>query len=439
MSASPASAASSVHPPRPNPSGLVVRTSVSKLPRSTGPRHSPRLHDYEKLNSARSSGLDRTTLRHSRISQMRPDLERTSPNLQCYYCRQGGRIIHCIKCGRAACVSSGPMILCLPESVDESKWECWECTERTGQMSICNPPSIASGGRVTAVDTSALVFLNVYLDDRIERHAVNFLQSIIESRYLGAESHLKIIDVPFTHLGNETRELKVKQQIIQSFARERDCRLVFTIHTHSDPGTGFLQWSPRDMVSFTEIVEHVLGTTALSDFTNSLLFLVTCGGVVDHCLQDIRRWSNNKFRAVIAFKAPNLDASEATCAFLKPVLVYHLFEKHPLISAVQRALSEDFLRHTDIYVATDGRITLLRNAPMRSRPNGLDIYCCGQVPKYQNHGKVANVVRYLCKSPAHIGGRYLKVVLENPHHFVSIPIVTGGRFRYMMKMLEEIV
>lgn len=46
------------------------------------------------------------------------------------------------------------------------------------------PPSLAKGGGRTEVDTSPLVFLNVYLDHRIEGSSVKFIQSMVQSRFL---------------------------------------------------------------------------------------------------------------------------------------------------------------------------------------------------------------------------------------------------------------
>lgn len=90
--------------------------------------------------------------------------------------------------------------------------------------------------------------------------------------------------------------------------RKTACRLVFTIHTHSDPQTGFLQWSDKDTASLSQVffvhwrglsdnlltfsdlqfIEHIFGSTDLSAFSSRLLFVVACGAVVEKSILEIK-------------------------------------------------------------------------------------------------------------------------------------------------------
>lgn len=104
-------------------------------------------------------------------------------------------------------MSTDSIKLCLPADVNEALWECWDCLATAGKPSIVGclclvaivplifiypiqyvRPSLAMGGGRTKVDTSPLVVLNVYLNDRIETTSVKFLQSMVQSRFLGVVS-----------------------------------------------------------------------------------------------------------------------------------------------------------------------------------------------------------------------------------------------------------
>jgi hypothetical protein len=142
-------------------------------------------------------------------------------------------------------------------------------------------------------------------------------------------------------------------------------------------------------------------------------------------------FSTQLFHTVIAFKANNLDASDATSDFLKPLMVHHIFEMTPLMTAVDRAVSEDFLRHSDICVATQGQVFMVLNAPLRSRPNGFDIECCNQPRKYVVRKKA--YIKFKCESPSHTGsGRYMVVKLDTEHRVVELA-GPKGPFRFIVK------
>lgn len=134
---------------------------------------------------------------------------------------------------------------------------------------------------------------------------------------------------------------------------------------------------------------------------------------------------------MIAFNAPNLDASDATSDFLKPFIVHHVFDKAPLMVAVDRAVSESFLRHSDICVAAGGRVSMVINAPLKSRPNGLDIRCCNQPCKYIKAQQTS--IRFRCQSPGHVGGRYITVIVDEKSHQIVTIERGNGRFRYIVK------
>lgn len=128
--------------------------------------------------------------------------------------------------------------------------------------------------------------------------------------------------------------------------------------------------------------------------------------------------SSKRFSAVFAFGASVLDPILVTTQFLTSIVDYYLFGQESLWTAVHRTLKQEIMKHTSIYVGSEVTVQKIVDASWRLRPNGQEVRCCQQVPKYvrtDEHGKII----FRCRDPGHAGIRTF--------HIDPLPSVYGVR------------
>ncbi|KAH9856398.1 hypothetical protein C2E23DRAFT_722272 [Lenzites betulinus] len=238
----------------------------------------------------------------------------------------------------------------------------------------------------------------------------DIIEHTVRSRFVGREHDLLALRCGFQHLGSKQslKEITRCNRRIVEFMSSRSTDIVIVLNTHADAEDGGLVYSPNSTASLDAILKHVYGTIAPIHTAKSMLFLLCCGGLVRHAPTEIRR-ASEQFGAVFAFDAPTLDPILASNHFVTTIMEFSIFGEDSVWQALRRSAKPDVLFHTSVYAGIGGTIYRLCSAPLRRRPNGEDIRCCGQMAKYVKSS--CDRVLYRCCQPAHWGSRFFRVAL----------------------------
>lgn len=150
--------------------------------------------------------------------------------------------------------------------------------------------------------------------------------------------------------------------------------------------------------------------------------------------------SSAYFQTVIAFGADNVDPLTVSTHFISTFLNFHIFSCEPVQKAVMRAFKHEVSSHTSVYIATEGDVLNLVDASWRRRPNGEDIRCCNQVPKYVNTTEIRGeiTIKFRCQQRHHIGPKNIRVTplqdLEGVRRFVGNK---GDLHRFLIKSVKH--
>ncbi|RDB30815.1 hypothetical protein Hypma_005824 [Hypsizygus marmoreus] len=298
-------------------------------------------------------------------------------------------------------------------------WMCPPCHERARSPVPYPIPSRSLGGSRAGMDNRPLILYNIFFDGgdlfNVHESSAAFLEFLAQSRFVGAESNLLMLRLKFSDLALPQIRSKIQKNktAMTMFAeKQRDSRLIISINVHSNPQDGELLYGGTRFASLCAILDHILGPceSRPMPFSNSLLFVVSCGGLMQYAMQDVQA-ASSCFTSTFAFGAASVDPLTVTSHFIQTVVDFHIFGCESLEAAVLRAFKPEVASHTPVYVFSGQFTARLVNATLRRRPNGEDIRCCDQIPKYletqhRGHGKV---VLLRCLVSAHPGPRNLRI------------------------------
>ena len=88
--------------------------------------------------------------------------------------------------------------------------------------------------------------------------------------------------------------------------------------------------------------------------------------------------------------------------FISVVLEHHIFAHEPTIKVAERA-TRSLIKYSAVYFSHQMKHFCLRDAAIRFRPNGDDIRCHNQFPKFVRTTQVGdnNAVIFRCSHPEH--------------------------------------
>ncbi|KAI0350456.1 hypothetical protein OH77DRAFT_1463637 [Trametes cingulata] len=277
------------------------------------------------------------------------------------------------------------------------------------------------------MNSAALVLWQIFYEPtdstsfNVHGSSTSTIDGFVRSRFIGREQDVLVLDSPFHHLGSRAaiKGLKICKEQIMQFAKSchLDVELVVVINTHADPRGGGLLYAPGAVTTLDSIMQHIFCDFGFPSFRRSLLFLLCCGGLIKQAASDVRRASET-FDTVFAFGAQMLDPITTSCHFITTILDFHVFGCDTLLCSLQRAAKPEVLSHTSVFACRSGKILRMRWAPLRRCPNGYEVRCCLQEPKYLHAS--GNRIRFRCVQPGHTGPRCFSVYL--------LPAVEGKRW-----------
>lgn len=117
------------------------------------------------------------------------------------------------------------------------------------------------------------------------------------------------------------------------------------------------------------------------------------------------------FRSVLAFGGHSVDPLHVTSHFIQTLLDFHIFSNESLRKSLIRAYKVEVSMHTSVVVAHSLTVIRMVNAAWRRRPNGVDVRCCNQVPKYVATREIEGkeVILFRCKEIGHTGPKRFRV------------------------------
>ncbi|RPD63609.1 hypothetical protein L227DRAFT_496659, partial [Lentinus tigrinus ALCF2SS1-6] len=241
------------------------------------------------------------------------------------------------------------------------------------------------------------------------------LTGMVRSRFIGRESALLLLDRQFYDLSDRSlvKMLKADRLALEQFSQSRRCDFVLVVNTHASPQDGGLLYGSRKSTSLDAVVDHLLGNklgnpvTMEPQFRRSILVVMCCGGFIRHSMNEMRAMSR-RFTTVLAFGADVLDPIFIMGQFVTSVLDYHIFGQESIWTAIYRALKQDIVAHTSIYVGQAGEIQEIVDASWRRKPNGEDVRCCQQLAKYVKTER-NGLIKFRCCQPAHVGTRTFRI------------------------------
>lgn len=148
---------------------------------------------------------------------------------------------------------------------------------------------------------------------------------------------------------------------------------------------------------------------------------------------DVLGNASGQFTHVFAFDAPLLDPNWISCHVVTTILDFSVFGCDSMWKTLQRVAKPEVLFHTSVYLGTSGDVYRLRLAPIRRRPNGVDICCCNQAATYLK--MVGERVKFRCRQKTHRGFRNFTVPLlpaEDGKRWIG---GTWGKDRYLIDIL----
>ncbi|TFK79906.1 hypothetical protein K466DRAFT_504806 [Polyporus arcularius HHB13444] len=249
----------------------------------------------------------------------------------------------------------------------------------------------------------------------VQRSSTSVLESMLRSRFISRENGLLVLNRGFHDLADRkvVADLKRNRNTLRDFserlARSHTCDLIMVLNTHASALDGGLLYGNGKSTSLPAMVEHVLGDRRPTDqFRRSILFVVCCGGFVEHSMEEMRE-IGHKFSAVLAFGAPALDPILVMSQFVCSVADYFILGQEDLWPAIRHSLKQEVMKHTSVYVAKHGDIYRVSDAPLRRRPNGVEVRCCRQLAKYMGCDRTGKVIKFRCQVPNHAGPRVFRV------------------------------
>ncbi len=111
---------------------------------------------------------------------------------------------------------------------------------------------------------------------------------------------------------------------------------------------------------------------------------------------------------MFAFGAPALDPILVTTQFATSVVDYFILGQETIWNAIRLSLKQEIMKHTSIYVATQGSLYKITDAAWRRRPNGEEVRCCQQVSKYMGTDKRGDI-KFRCQVTTHSGQRTFRI------------------------------
>ncbi|RPD52217.1 hypothetical protein L227DRAFT_515173 [Lentinus tigrinus ALCF2SS1-6] len=268
------------------------------------------------------------------------------------------------------------------------------------------------------MSVSPLVVFQAYLEDGrpfdVHETSSAILTGMIRSRFIGRESALLLLNRQFHDLADRSlrTRLKADRNALEQFSHSRQSDLIMVINTHASPDDGGLLYGNKKSTSLVSFVDHLLGdlgspSTMASRFSRSMLVVLCCGGFVQHSLSEMRAMSQ-RFTAVLAFGAHVLDPIFIMGQFVTSVVDYHIFGQESVWTAIYRALRQDIVSHTPIYVGHRGDVQRIVDASWRRKPNGDDVRCCHQMAKYVGTDRSGRIT-FRCCEPGHVGTRTIRI------------------------------
>ncbi|KAI0352072.1 hypothetical protein OH77DRAFT_1498132 [Trametes cingulata] len=292
------------------------------------------------------------------------------------------------------------------------------------------------------MSAAALVLWQIYYQPpgssfNVHKSSTDVIDGTVRSRFIGREEHLLALETPFYHLGNRAvmKALRNCKERIMQFVKSHhiDVELVVVINTHADPRGGGLLYAPGAVTTLDSIIQHIFGEFGFLSFRQSVLFLLCCGGLIKQAASEVRR-ASEKFQTVFAFGARMLDPIATSCHFIATVLDFYVIGRDTLLYSLQRAAKPEVLVHTSVYVCLSGaKILRMRWACLRRCPNGYEIRCCEQEPKYMQ--ALRNRIKYRCTESVHQGPRTITVYLLPAVEGKRWILGTAGRDRYIVDEL----
>ncbi|KZT07152.1 uncharacterized protein LAESUDRAFT_651726 [Laetiporus sulphureus 93-53] len=263
------------------------------------------------------------------------------------------------------------------------------------------------------------------------------LEALARSRYISRKSDLLVINDRFSDLAQRgmSKRLKKNQMLLSDFAHKCSM-LVLIINTHASPANGGLLYDPKKVMSLQVILDYVCPQEVYSKFTTRVLFIVCCGGFVQHSLHELKE-SSALFSTVFAFDAPSLDPITISNHFISTVLDFHVFGREHVSKALERALKPEVLSHTSVYAGWDGQLRRISDAAWRRRPNGVDIRCCGQAAKYISTVTGNDFITFHCQQSQHKGARTFRVRALKDNKPYQYFVGHRGKPRYMVSIVHR--
>ncbi|RPD65570.1 hypothetical protein L227DRAFT_493643 [Lentinus tigrinus ALCF2SS1-6] len=265
----------------------------------------------------------------------------------------------------------------------------------------------------------------------------SLLSDMIRSRFIGREHGLMVRECEFEDLAcrQTTSKLRKTREELIGFTSSRPANLVVVINTHADPMDGGLLYGHNKTTSLDSVCDHMFGHRfPFHHFKKSVLFVVCCGGLAKHGLTEIQR-ASTKFDVVFAFGASMLDPILAISQFATSIVDFYIIGQEDLWRAIPLSLKQEIMKHTSIYVGSNGQVQRACDASWRRRPNGEDVRCCRQVAKYMGTDRSGRI-KFRCCVPTHHGSRTFFVT--------PFPSVSGvrrflgrrGGPRYMVSLCQ---
>ncbi|KAI0715457.1 hypothetical protein C8T65DRAFT_643740 [Cerioporus squamosus] len=333
---------------------------------------------------------------------------------QCWFCRQGGYVALCEQCSlTAGCITRNGVRGCFP---DCQTWTCPSCYERAGLSPPYVVPLCAVGVGEQGMSNTPVALYQLYCEDderfNVHRSSTSILENMLRSRFISRESGLLVLNRGFHDLADRrvVADLKRHRLALEDFAGSRPCDLIMVLNTHASSSHGGLLYGHGKSTGLPTMLDHVLGTTVPVElFRKSILFVVACGGFIEHSMEELRVMSS-KFSVAIAFDAPSLDPILVVSQFVTSVVDYYVLGQEDLWPAIRYALKQEIMKHTSICVGEKGHIYRVSDAPLRRKPNGEEVRCCRHIAKYT--GCDGQFITFRCRVKDHPGPRNFRVKLH---------------------------
>ncbi|PPQ97748.1 hypothetical protein CVT26_001796 [Gymnopilus dilepis] len=276
------------------------------------------------------------------------------------------------------------------------------------------------GSSRSGMNTGPTIFLSVYYQEtKHSESAVCLLEGLLDGLYRSKESELLRLTLPFNDLAerNESQILQgfqnfccmscldsLRFQLNPEFRSRPTCRFVLLLQTHADNLSGDLFYGPGKVTSLDVILEKIIGSTPVVEYTNSILLLNSCGFFIEknrNCLQGVS--SKYGFQTILSLTGKSIDPLLVSRSLFYPVIDFHLIGGESMQKVLKRAADVELLSHTSVIAWLGGTVFSLVGASIRHRPNGTPILCsqCNQPADFQSRSDRGDVVKFRCRQSTH--------------------------------------